>query len=289
MRTAASDFLTLLDGETTNLCRVLTITRADGVILRFTDCTHDIVFGGNTYQANYSFTMSAIQVSLESSAQQSATLDVIMDDTGFKETDLLSRRFDDATVEIRLVDWTNPAAGSFIYLTAIFGNVKVTDRLHATIELTPVADGSSNFAGVLPWQNYSKTCRATFCDERCKLSLDDYKSTMVVTSVAGLNVHDTAHSEAPAWWAGGKIVWTTGVNHGLVSYVRGSSPTLLQLVALPLGGAIAVGDTADIYRGCDKLLATCYARGNQKNFRGEPFLPDKVTVQLWQGSVMALG
>jgi uncharacterized phage protein (TIGR02218 family) len=286
MRSGTSDFLALIDKEHTTLCRILTIMRTDGAILRFTDCTHDVVFDGETFQAGYSFTCSAIQVSLDSSAFQSATLEVIMDDTGFKETDLLSRRFDDATADIRLIDYEDPDAGSFRYLMAIFGDIKVTDRLRATINLTPIADGSSTFAGTLPWQNYSKTCRATFCDERCKLDLDDYKSTMVVETVAGLNIHDTAHSEAAAWWAGGKIVWTTGANQGLTSYVRASAPTLLQLVALPLGGEIAVGDEGDLFRGCDKLLATCYARGNHKNFRGEPFLPDKVTVQLWQGPTL---
>jgi uncharacterized phage protein (TIGR02218 family) len=43
---------------------------------------------------------------------------------------------------------------------------------------------------------------------------------------------------------------------------------------LPMGYAIAAGDTFSVYPGCDKRLETCLGRfGNVVNFRGEPYVP----------------
>jgi uncharacterized phage protein (TIGR02218 family) len=45
-------------------------------------------------------------------------------------------------------------------------------------------------------------------------------------------------------------------------------------LALPMVNPILAGDTYSLTKGCDKTLATCYARfNNVVNFRGEPLVP----------------
>jgi hypothetical protein len=72
----------------------------------------------------------------------------------------------------------------------------------------------------------------------------------------------------------GKITWLTGNNAGVQSDVLAWDGTDLLDLLLPTGLAIQVGDTFTITPGCDKRIATCFAKfNNVVNFRGEPFVP----------------
>lgn len=277
MRVVDSQFAALLQQESTTFCRLLTITRSDGLVLRFTDASKPIVFGGQTFQSDYSFTCSAITMSL-SGNDQSITLEVIMDDLGFKESDLLARKFDDATAEIVLVDYENLDKGSMTYATAIFGQIKVTDKLRATIELLPTSAGSTTTSGKLPNRFYSKTCRAAFCDNLCALDADDFSVEFTVDTVTGLTFWADNLPQANGYWSLGSIKWLTGDNAGSTSVVRASVPGAVY-TSTALSADIKPGDTGKITRGCQKTFEACQAYSNVVHFQGEPDIPTNITVE----------
>jgi uncharacterized phage protein (TIGR02218 family) len=79
---------------------------------------------------------------------------------------------------------------------------------------------------------------------------------------------------------GGAVIWETGNNAGKVMEVRDFTAddgvTIEQILELFLQMPfdIEIGDTARVYRGCDKILSTCLTPfANVVNFRGEPYVP----------------
>ena len=59
-RTVPAALQTHLDGATTSTANLRTITRREGVILRFTNHDQDIVFDGNTYDSAVGYQRSDI-------------------------------------------------------------------------------------------------------------------------------------------------------------------------------------------------------------------------------------
>lgn len=86
---------------------------------------------------------------------------------------------------------------------------------------------------------------------------------------------DSSRNEPQNWWRYGYLRWLTGANSGLRMEIRshahsnGASFALLE--AMP--GPIAVGDTYELIKGCDKTRTTCKQFDNIHNFRGFPDMP----------------
>lgn len=282
MRTVSPAFRAHIEQEHTTLCRLLTVTRSDGLVLRFTDSTRDVVYGGETFRSDYSFTCSAITTTLNG-VGQNVTLTVIMDDVGFREEDLLARKFDNALADIIVVNYNDPDSGFLRYITGTFGNISVTDKLRATIELVPVGSADDATRSI-PNQIYQRTCRAQFGDDQCKFDVVATGAAFAIVTADGLHLETGDLLQADGWWDNGFIEWTLGSNSGTISFIRKFTTGTIYLGVAPDVAAVEVGDEGLIYRGCNKSLAQCVSYANTDNFRGEPDIPTAVTQQTPSGA-----
>ena len=200
----------------------------------------------------------------------------VLNDEGIIEQDLISGRFDAASVQIWLVNWQSPDQRHHLR-TALLGEIVREDNAFRA-ELRGITSLLDKNIG----RSYTRRCDANLGDDRCRADLENstWRSSGHVTRVVGrleLSVTGLGGFE-PGFFAGGYLQWTGGPNLGRRSELSASPATAedrLSLWQAPIAD-VGVGDTFNIYAGCDKTFATCRDRfGNQLNFRGCPHLPGR--------------
>ncbi len=108
MHTIPPVLQTRLDSGVTTLCRCWVIKRADGVTQGFTDHDEDIVLDAIICRAGGGLTGSEVTQKL-GLAVNSSELSGALAGNSLNEADLAAGRYDAATIEIWLVDWSEPA------------------------------------------------------------------------------------------------------------------------------------------------------------------------------------
>lgn len=97
---------THLQGEVTTIATCWKITRLDGVVFYFTDHDVDLDIEGNTYEASSGAMLTNIQQKLDMSVDNVEATPFI-DSDQISEEDVTAGKFDYATVDIFLVDYTS--------------------------------------------------------------------------------------------------------------------------------------------------------------------------------------
>lgn len=263
----------------------------DGTTLGFTDHDRDIYISTSSYSGTGGLepapgapTNPLLDLVFKAASGYTATdvannnnMDVdnlelqgLLVDDSITEEDLVAGRWDGATIIVFQVNWADLSQGIMYMRVGKLGKVSrgrnqwraellgLTHKLQSTIvEVT------------------SPGCRATFGDERCKITASSYQSTGLVDSydpdTMTLFISDRA--EADDYWAFGFVRFTSGANYGYVAEIR--TYTVGQAVLqtdppYPLTG----GESYLIQRGCGKSLEE-WCRdtyNNVVNFRGEPHL-----------------
>lgn len=273
MKAASTQLIAAIDGASTTLCRLWTVTRSDGVVLRFTDSDRPVVLGANTYRSDVSFTSSSIFTSAQAANLQSVTMTVIMDDTAFAEEDLRRQLYQKAQGVIEVCDYANPAFGTLVMFSGKFGQIQIGNNRTATIEIIP--DAAAAASSIIAAEKYSQTCRANLGDTRCKLNIEGTKVAFTVVSASAGSLVATELNQASDHWVLGKVKWVTGANAGSISFIQsGDQGTTSLFLLSPPFKTIQAGDTGFAYVGCDKQLGTCRVKfDNVVNFRGEPTIP----------------
>ncbi|MFN3077974.1 MAG: DUF2163 domain-containing protein [Alphaproteobacteria bacterium] len=166
MKSSSSSLAAHLNGEVTTLCTCWRLTRADGVVMGFTDHDRDLSVAGVTYRAASGYTPSAVATSA-SLAVDNMDVDVVLDDDGITEADLRAGLYDHAIVEVMLVNWTAPTDGGVVVSKGHLGEVKLK-RSIATAEIRGLAQALATNIG----EYISADCRAALGDARCGVDLD---------------------------------------------------------------------------------------------------------------------
>lgn len=267
MKTLGSGMTAHVALESTTLSTCWKLTRRDGQVFGFTDADDSLTVDGVTYVATSGYTRSAIATDSALSVDN-LDLDGILSDTAITEADILAGLWDFAEMRIFMVNRADTTQ-QIKQRRGWLGEVTLGDTGFTT-ELRGLAQVLQSTVGEL----YSASCRADFCDTRCKLTLATYTDPGTVTSLTSNRVFaDTGLVAANGFYDGGLVTFTSGLNSGLEMEVKAYTVGAVALQQ-PMPYAIAVGDTFTITQGCDKRLATCrdtYA--NVVNFRGEPHIP----------------
>lgn len=262
-----------LSSDATTLCHCWKITRSDGVTLGFTDYDDQLSVDGLVYDAATGLSGSE---AVSEAGLAAGTMDIVgvLSSGRIEEADLLGGRYDNAYVDVYLVDWQQPAA--FVHLRRmLIGEITLTgDSFRA--EMRSVASLLNNATG----RNFVRHCDAELGDGRCtfQLSAPDYQRSGTVTAfgdstrfyASGLNGHSAN------WFSLGALTWTAGANSGTTQIVRSSGAGTSAEIILRTApsGTITVGDTFTVVAGCDKSFQTCCDKfSNSANFRGFPFMP----------------
>lgn len=272
MRSCSAGLEDDIANRCTSLCRLWTVTRTDGTIFRFTDCDRPVVYSGNTYRSDLTFTTSAIFLAASFANAQNVTMLVMTGDDGISQDDMRQRRFLAATCLVEVINYRDTSHGTMVLFAGTVGRQEMSDKKMARIEFLPK---SASAAGAFGAEVYSAPCRNSFGDANCTKDLEALKASFTLTVVSGSVLTAVAFNGQPLnYWALGFIKWSTGNNVGLITQVASSTGSTVTIVEIP-GKAIQVGDTGVIKPGCDHLIETCFAKWNNvANFRGEPDVPE---------------
>lgn len=176
MKAISTQLSNHLDQEVTTLCSCWRIVRKDGREFYFTDHDQDVVFEGNTYEAESSYDRTAVQSGADFGV---ANLDVsgFFDSDKITDEEMRAGLFNRADVYVFIVNWTDPTMGALKVRRGWFGEVTLTQSGKFVTEIRGLAQAlAHNWIEV-----YQGECRADFCDKRCKLNIADYKYRATVS------------------------------------------------------------------------------------------------------------
>lgn len=242
------------------LAQCWSITRADGVVLRFTSHDEAVTLQGQTY-----LPCDSLQASAQSGGMLSGGTagDVgikgLITDASITAADLLGGRYDGAIVEVWEQQWDATNEQGFIprrLARGIIGKVSQGDPAYQAEMVSP---GARLYQKPL-LRPHTPACRYDLGDGRCPVALGPLTVTGTVTGMAARNVlqrtdyrtfFDSARAEADGYFADGKITWTSGLNTGLSTEVRTNAAGQFTLWS-PMPYVIAVGDGYSMTPGCNK-------------------------------------
>jgi uncharacterized phage protein (TIGR02218 family) len=262
-----------LAGGATTLCWCWKLIDAKGVSLGFTDHDDALAFDDVVFEASTGFTGTEIHSSLGLNVDNLDVAGALQSDS-LAEEDVQAGRFDNALVELWLVNWRDPSQRLLLRK----GNLgEITRGGQAfTAEIRGLAHRLNQPMGRI----YQYGCDAALGDSKCALDITApaYRAAASVAEALSRRRFAAAGLEAYAedWFTRGLLRWTDGDNAGRNGEVRahrrqgGVMIELWQAMASP----IREGDGFIITAGCDKQFSTCKAKfNNALNFRGYPHMP----------------
>ncbi|HWJ99447.1 MAG TPA: DUF2163 domain-containing protein [Xanthobacteraceae bacterium] len=274
MRNISTGLAGHLASGATTLCRCWRVTRRDGVVQGFTDHDENLAFASTTFRAGAGFEGSEIEARLGFAVTGTELHGALSSET-LSEDDLAAGRYDDAKIELYLVDWTE-VENRLLLRTGNLGEVRREDSAFSA-EVRGIASRLDEEKGRI----FAASCDADLGDARCKIDLTDsaYRGEGTIVALEGTSIFAAIGLDTfiDGWFTQGRLQWTSGANAGLAIEVKehrsnndGVRLSLWQKMPAPL----AAGDAFIITAGCDKRFATCSEKfSNALNFRGFPHLP----------------
>lgn len=270
---------THLETRETTLAWCWKITLSTGTIMGFTNHDRNLSVDGTTYEASTGFLGTEIESQLGMSVDNMDVYGAV-DSVNISETDLAAGLYDNAAVEVLLVNWEDTA--QFVIMKK--GNLGEVKR--GTVMFQTEVRGISNELQNTKGRIYEYTCDALLGDGRCSkvVSGSTYTGTGIVASSNGYSsiVASGLDSYNNGWFSRGKITFTSGNNSGISREIKAHFNTN-GVVTVSLWEQtpfeIEANNTFSIVAGCDKTFKTCKAKfSNEDNFRGFPHIPGSNTV-----------
>lgn len=262
-------------GETT-LCRAWRVTRADGVVLGFTEHDQVLTFAGTTFEPASGFTASEASTA-SGLAAPAAEIEGGFSSDAITEADLAAGRYDGARVELLLVNWQAPEDQHVLLSVQEIGEV-VSAGPGFSAELRSIAHRLQQPQGRI----YNRRCDADLGDIRCGVDMGvggRRRGGEVLAAVAAdrLRISGLA-GVAEGHFRFGHLLFDGGILAGRRVAVEESGAAADGVVEvrlwLPLEVAPDAGDPVTLTVGCDKSFATCRTKfSNQTNFQGFPHMP----------------
>ena len=274
MRTLPPGLQAHLDGGATTLCRCWKLVTPASEAMGFTDHDRDLAFDGLTYEAQTGFAASEIQSALGLSVDNLEATGALTS-ARLSETRLAAGDFDNAAVEVWLVNWQDVAQRLLLRK----GNLGEVTR--GTTGFTAELRGLSHVLNQTRGRIHQFGCDAVLGDARCAVDLGTAAFSAPATVISGeedrrLLVSGLA-ALAEGWLARGTAVFNSGANAGRRAEIKfhriGPAGILIELWQ-PMPFPVVSGDTLTVRAGCDKQFATCRDKfANAVNFRGFPHIP----------------
>jgi hypothetical protein len=180
-----------------------------------------------------------------------------------------------------LPSWPLPPGGaSPVDCRTIFaGKVGAVDTTNAIAVLT-VNDYRDLLSISMPRHFYQAQCRHTLFDVNCNASGNMIAANYFEPGTVGAGSTQSAIiayglpvPPGSRTYTLGRIVMTSGLNNTFQRTIKTWDGGVTLSLTPPLPFPVVIGDLFDAYPGCNKLLTTCQAFGNQNNFGGQPNVP----------------
>ena len=251
----------------TTLAFLWRLERRDGVTIGFTSHDHDLTRGDLTYRATPGLIPSAIERSDGLDADTIELAGALTSDA-LRPEDLLSGRWDGASLWVSAVDWRDDVAAPVLLVRGELGSVDVKDNAFSA-ELR----GISSVLDIPVVEETSPACRASLGDKKCQIDLAGLQSVARVSPQNGGVQINGGGVVADGIYAFGSLRWIDGANAGIISRIVGNIGASLQLRE-PTAFPVLPNTRVLLTQGCDRRFATCVNRfANAPNFRGEPHVP----------------
>ena len=280
MKNISPDLQSHLNSGTTTLCWCWKLMRNDGVTLGFTDHDVAVTFDGLTYEAVTGFTATEVQSTLGLAVDNLTVLGALSSAT-IDDSDLAAGLYDNAAIEIWRVNWTAPDQRVLMRK----GNLGEVKRGKTAFQAE--VRGLAHLLNQPVGRAYGYSCDADLGDARCTIDLSDpiYRGVGTVAAMSDPRRFTASGLDGftDAWFAGGKLTWTSGANGGRAMEVKRHGVVGVRVsieLWQQMSESMAIGDAFVVTAGCDKQFTTCKAKfDNAVNFRGFPYMPgnDAVT------------
>lgn len=263
-----------LAGSVTTVCQCWRLTRADGIVMGFTDHDLPLEFDETSFEPQTGFSASEAQHSLGLSVD-SVDVEGALSSAGVREQDIAAGLYDGALVETFLVSWASSADFALLR-KAVIGRITLKDGRFVA-ELQSMAESLDRPDG----RTVRRNCDAELGDRRCGFSLaaEGFHGVGVVLALEAADTVRVSGLEpfAAGWFSNGLVTWTSGGSTGLSDRIidhRVASDGARLTLWPGRPSPPAAGDGFAVVAGCDKAFATCKAKfANELNFRGFPHLP----------------
>ncbi len=270
----ASQLYGHLETGATTVCRAWALTRRDGVTLGFTDHDQHFEFDGVLFKAETGLTARTLQQQTGLSVDNSEAIGGFSDDA-VTEEDLVAGRYDGASVQAWLVNWS-AVSQRVLQFSGNLGEITHADG-HFSAELRSLVDRLNQPRG----RAYHRGCGAVLGDTHCKFNLGNPNYSISVALVGydalGRMVFAALSGIEQGWFGRGKLSVQSGRAIGLSAVIKQDKVLNNQRVVElwdALGQMPEVGDQILLQAGCDKMAATCQTKFNNfLNFRGFPHIP----------------
>ena len=241
------------------------IWRRDGIALAFTSHDRSLRFDGMVHRAAPGMVPAAIRATADLT-EDSAGVEGALSHDAIRADELAAGLFDDAAIEVGIVDWSSHERQS-LYRGTI-GRIEDDGRSFSA-ELRSAKAALER--DLVP--RTSPTCRAIFCGPGCGLSARRFTSRQPLSAIDPDTSRVRFDGIDPVLFVDGRVRFLggpqTGIGFGVVA-IDGD----WLILDRPLANGTAPGTAAELLEGCDHTIATCAGRfDNALNFRAEPFLP----------------
>lgn len=281
MRTISANLKTdLINGLRATIIKITTV---GGSVYGYTDHDFKLVVDSVTYNPAPGLKRTNLTATTDSQVSNqefgSAWVDA-------PEEEMISGKFDNATVEVAFCSWQNPGYGRVVIDKGTLGVIQWTaDGFRADMQ-SHMRQLQRNINFV-----FTAGCRHALFSQfdnthigACTLNKASYTWSGTVSSIVTQRSKftTTGLSQANGVCTNGLLTWTSGPNNGLSYEVKAhtvTGSTTIELF-LPTIYDIAAGHSFSITAGCDKTLATCKAKfNNVVNFGGFPHIQTEVTTR----------
>jgi uncharacterized phage protein (TIGR02218 family) len=272
-RTLTLDQLASIRGPSLTLCRTWDFVRKDGKAAYMTDHDRPVVLGDKRYMPVRTLNSTAATRGGGFQPRDKEMKGAIDSDV-FVQEELLAGLWRNCFVKEAVVDWQHPERGQFLTDVYWFKTLSFDGQ-----KFTAGVEGLSGWTDKPFGRNYTRDCNWNFGDRNCRADTSSWEvADVAVTGVTDgygveFDVDPVAADPANAFRNNGVLVWKTGANAGLSHVVRGHDhmATTISLWLEPIF-PVVVGDTFDLYPGCQKTLEACKAYDNVLNYGGFPAL-----------------
>lgn len=263
-----------LDSGATTVARAWAVTRADGVVLGFTDHDTDLAFEGVTFAAHSGLSARALEQVTGLAVDNSEAVGALTD-AGLRESDIMAGRYDGAGLVIWQVNWADVAQRQILFRGTL-GEV-TRAGVAFRVELRGLSEALNTQGGRV----YHAACAAVLGDGACRFDLNTpgyFAQVPLVAAAGGVLRFAPLPSFGAGWFNHGRVLVQSGQAAGLVGLVRADRTdadgarviTLWDSIRAPL----VAGDLVRLEAGCDKQADSCRLKfANFLNFRGFPHIP----------------
>jgi uncharacterized phage protein (TIGR02218 family) len=287
-RNISANLLSRIETGEATLTECLLVTTARGEQVGFTKLNIDITFNGVTYRAAPGMELTNVGTEAGLNVDESQVRGGFVE-SHITESDLRSRKFDDASFERFLIDWQFPEYGPLTIQKGRLGRPTTVDQgfqqeLHSLATLTQRQIGDL----------CAPHCRhPRLGDAGCRLDLVNgihpvhgiplRVPNLTVQTVIDEQTFRIATTIPDGYFTDGIVYWTSGANAGremdVLMYVLDEGPSLGTIVLQePMPFAIQVGDVFTGEWGCNRTLTACHGVGNVINRDAEDYLPGRQKV-----------